>query len=243
MQTMWSSAGKSRTSGFICPPDRPFTIKLATLSARLFARRWPLYVCTSLVVFGLEALFYAYVHVRFSDLYATLIGSPLIGVVVMVFAGADATGTLPNAGERWSRIIERAWAVVVIDAGMSYGWFKAEVLMESDTSDFLKMTAGLLILILAGMLVYAEPYVCLEERASTFTVIPLALLRSLMLAWVNMSRIFSLLALQLALSIVALMIHSTWLELAFVALITAPLAVVFTVAYLDTVSQERSATR
>lgn len=209
----------------------------------MLARRWPLYLGTCAAVFGLEALFYAYVHVRYADVYATLIGGPLINVVVMVFAGADATGTLPTASERWSRIVERAWAIIVIDVAVAFAWAIGERTMEADTSDFLAMITGLLVLILAGMLVYAEPYVCLEEHASTFTIVPLALLRSMMLAWVNMSRIFSLLALQLALSIIALLLHSTWLELAFVALVTAPLAVVFTVAYLETVAQERSAAR
>jgi hypothetical protein len=67
----------------------------------------------------------------------------------------------------------------------------------------------------------------------------------MMLAWVNMSRIFSLRAIQLAVAVLATFAHTLklqdphWIELVLVALTTAPLSVLFTVAYLDTLSQEK----
>jgi hypothetical protein len=215
-------------------------------AARLFARRWPLYLLTSVVVFGLEALFYSYVHVKFADLYATLIASPLITVVTIVFAGSDAQGTLPDARERWGRIIERGWAIVVIDVALTFIWLSALGSVASNASDFLNVALGVCVLIFGGMLVYAEPFACLEEHVRTLTIVPFAAMRSMMLAWVNMSRVFSLLAIQLAVGVVGQVAYAAkilpdphWIDLALVALTTAPLSVLFTVAYLDTVSQER----
>jgi hypothetical protein len=242
-------------SGFICPQERRFIIKhdapsyrpIGLVAARLFARRWLLYLLTSAAVFGMEALFYLYVHVPLSDFYAILIASPLISVVTIVFAGCDALGKLPDARERWGRIIERGWAVVVIDVSLTFLWSDAFGSVAGNTSDFLTVTLGVLVLIFIGMLVYAEPYACLEEHVRTLTLVPFAVLRSMMLAWVNMSRVFSLLAIQLAVGVLAALAHAMkvhdpkWIDLVLVAVTTAPLSVLFTVAYLDTLSQEQQA--
>jgi len=76
-------------------------------------------------------------------------------------------------------------------------------------------------------------------------------LRSMMLAWVNMSRVYSLFAVQVAVTILGLLLvrafggaesHLTDLvSLAYDTLTSAMLAALFAVAYLDTLSQERSA--
>jgi hypothetical protein len=97
------------------------------------------------------------------------------------------------------------------------------------------------------MLLYAEPFACLDEHVRTLTIVPFAVLRSMMLAWVNMSRVFSLIAIQLAVSIIGLLLHSVkvhdpkWIDMVLVAVTTSPLAVLFTVAYLDTLNQEQQA--
>jgi hypothetical protein len=198
----------------------------------------------------LEALFYIYVHVKFADFYAGLIASPLIGVVTIVFAGSDALGTLPDARDRWGRIIERAWAIVVIDVALTFIWLSALGGVASNASDFGTVALGVFVLILGGMLVYAEPYACLEEHVRTLTIIPFAVLRSMMLAWINMSRIFSLLAIELAVGVfeqlavsAKLLPDPKWIDLGLIAITTAPLSILFTVAYLDTLSQEQRAER
>ena len=230
------------------PSYRP----LGVAAARLFARRWPLYAGTCAVVFALEALFYTFVHVRLAEYYAALIGAPLISVVVMVNAGADATGTLASAAERWTRIVERGWAIVVLDVGITFVELSGLQTMGGGTLDPGTTLLGLLALFLAAMLVYAEPFACLERDVTTLMVLPFALMRSMILSWVNVSRIFSLFAIQLALNVVDLLLvrglaaagikDATMIDMLFWTLITAPLAILFTVAYLDTLAQERSAT-
>ena len=203
-------------------------------------------------MFAFQALFYTFVHVRFAEYYAALIGAPLISVVVMVNAGADATGTLQSAGERWARILERGWAIVLLDVGISFVELAGLQTMGGGTIDPGATLLGLLALFLAAMLVYAEPFACLDREVTTLMVLPFALMRSMMLSWVNVSRIFSLFAIQLGLNVVDLLLarglasagikDATMIELLFWTLVTAPLAVLFTVAYLDTLAQERSAT-
>jgi hypothetical protein len=221
------------------------------VTARLLARRWLLYALTCGVVFGLQVAFVAFVHVRGADFYAALVGLPLIVAVVTVFVGADALNTL-TLRERWERIVERAWAIIVIDVGLSFVTLGA-LLILSEGTDAVDMVLGFLTMLLGGMLAYAEPFAALEEHVQTLMLLPFALLRSMMLAWVNMSRIFALLALQI---VVALALHFIdqaaahagmrnviTVDLLLQSLVAAPLAALYTVAYLDTLSQERQALR
>ncbi len=245
----------SRTSGSSClPAGSPFIIKdvpsyrpIGLVAAQIFVRRWPLYLASCAAVFGLEALFCRFVHVRFASFYAELIGSPLISAVVLVNVGCDAAQTLQRRGERLERILERAWAIIVIDVCISLVMkMGLESMSSADAGDIF---LGIAVMFLAAMLAYAEPYAALEEGAATLTVVPLAILRSMMLAWVNISRIFSLFAIQIALSIAEIALLKAvagWgeqtlatLDLAYVALATAPLSALFAIAYLDTLAQER----
>jgi hypothetical protein len=259
---------KSRTYVFSCPhfgryrtlnwPDLkddgrntevPSYRPLALVTARLLARRWPLYLLTASAVFGLQAAFVVFVHVKFADLYAGFIGGPLIITVVTVFAGADATKTL-TAAQRWERILERAWAIILLDVGLTFvqgsgiGTMLAGLGSSADAG---YIVMGFLTLVLTAMLVYAEPFIALEQNVQMLVLLPFAIFRSMMLAWVNVSRVFSLFAVQLAVAIAAIYLHqwtlktgaSVWADLAFATVCEVPLAALYTVAYLDTLSQER----
>ncbi len=216
------------------------------MTARLFARRWLLYLLVCAGVFGLQAAFITFVHVKLAELYAELLGPPLVITVVTVFVSADATGTLTLA-QRWERVLERAWAIIIIDVGLSF--VNASGLQTVQAGDALDVVFGFLTLLLSGMLLYAEPFAAIEKETQTLTIVPFAILRSMMLAWVNMSRVFALLAVQIALDIAVQLaeqgaLHAginsrLWVDLLMPTLLTAPLAALYTVAYLDTVSQEK----
>jgi hypothetical protein len=199
------------------------------------------------VVFGLQYAFVAFVHVRQAELYATLVALPLIISVVTVFVGADALNTL-TLQQRWERILERTWAIIVIDVGLTFVMAAAVQTLSLGT-DAVNAFLAFLTMLLGGMLVYAEPFAALEEPIQTLTVLPFAMLRSMMLAWVNMSRIFALLAVQIVAELALLFIDQaatragvrdiTTIDLLLQSLVAAALAALFTVAYLDTLSQER----
>jgi hypothetical protein len=214
------------------------------------ARRWSLYLVTCAAVVGLEALFYSLVHVPFADAYAVLVGEPLLIAVVTVYAGCDARGILPNAGERWSRIVDRAWAVIVVDVGLSF--VTTSGLEAMSTAEPTNILLGTLVLFLGAMLVYAEPYICLNDDVPVLSLVPYAIVRSMILAWVNMSRIFSLFALQLAVTVANVYLDQAashwfksfaWINMVYWAIVNVPLAALFAVAYLDTLSQERKMVR
>lgn len=219
------------------------------MAARLLARRWTLYTGVCAAVFVLQALFIADVHIKMADFYVQLVGSPLVILIVTVFVGADATGTLALP-QRWERIAERGWALILLDVGLSFVQLSGfqSITLSTGAGD---MLMGFLTLLLSAMLVYAEPFIALEEDAQPLTILPFAILRSMMLAWVNVSRIFALFAVQIAVMIGGYLVHlaaakaatpaTTWIDLAYATFTMAPLAALFTIAYLDTLSQEKRA--
>ena len=227
------------------PSYRP----LALTTARLLAQRWPLYVIGTLVVLVIEAAFVLLVHVKGAAYYPQLIAQPLLIAVTTVFIGADATRTFTTA-QRWERILERAWAIIVVDMGISFvagsGLFTAQA--GAVSADATNLLYGVLTVLLSGMLVYAEPFIMLENDAHTLTMVPFAILRSMMLAWVNIPRIFALLAVTIGITLIATLAEQTapvaaraWIEMIVATIFTAPVAALYTVAYLDTLSQERRA--
>lgn len=244
LRTFASSCPRARFRFDISEPRSYRPIGL--VAARLFYRRWYVYLLTSAVVFGIEFAFYTFVRLPHAALYAQLIGSPVIGTVVLVTAGFDAMEGAP-AGARIERMIERAWAIIVLDAGLSMltqaGFVAAGSGNAADT------LLGIAVMFFGAMLVYAEPFAALEPDVAALTILPLAVVRSLTLAWLNMSRVFSLFAIQIALTIVELLLLRAvaprggrlfdLTDLAFVALISAPISVLFAVAYLDTLTLER----
>ncbi|HZT11911.1 MAG TPA: hypothetical protein VFA29_03880 [Candidatus Baltobacteraceae bacterium] len=215
----------------------------------MLTRRWPLFAAGAACVFGLEALFYLFVHVRASQLYATLVAEPLLITVVIVYVGCDARDVLPTPAERWSRIVERAWAVIIVDVGLTIvNGVGFGAMQEGDP---VNVVLGTLVLFLGAMLIYAEPYLCLNDEAPLLAMIPLSIVRSMMLAWVNMSRVFSLFALELAVAIADLYLEqlcthwfktAVWADFVFWTIANVPLSALFAVAYLDTLSQERKIT-
>jgi hypothetical protein len=227
--------------------DLPSFRPLGLTAARLIARRWMFYLLATLAAIGVQIAFVLAVHVKAAALYPELIVPPLLITIVTVFIAGDATGTMTVA-QRWERILERAWAVIIIDMGITFVGSSGLVTMQAGAhgGDPGNLLFGFLAMLLSGMLVYAEPFALLEARVQALTVIPFAILRSMMLAWVNLSRIFALLAVAIAADMISLFVlqkspqaDAAWVEIVIDTLLTAPLAALFTVAYLDTLAIER----
>jgi hypothetical protein len=220
-------------------------------AAKIFLRRWQLYAAACGAVFVLEGLFVHFVPVRSPEIYAGFLGPPLVNAFVLMNVGSDAAGVLPRLSQRCERFVERLWAVIIVDVMISV--VQASGFFGLASADLGDKVLGALVMILSAMLIYAEPFVCMENSIQTLTLIPFSLLRSMTLAWVNMQRVFSLFALQmivfaglyglLALLAAAQIAKTTLWELLYVTVTEAPLYALFAVAYLDTLAQERAALR
>ena len=224
------------------PSYRP----LPVVTFRLLVRRWPLYLLTCAAVIALQTALAHFTHLPNVKTFVELIGSPLVIVVATVFSAADATGKVPDA-PCWERIVERGWAIVLIDFGLSF--ISANGRAGVQSNDATNILYGFLTLLLGGMLVYAEPFAALQNEVSPLTLIPFAMLRSMTLAWVNFSRILALTAVQIGLGVLLQLgaqyagqvgiDADTWFWIVLQTLLSVPLAILFTVAYLDTQQQEQ----
>lgn len=171
---------------------------------------------------------------------------PIAEIIVLVNAGADAGGWEAGAGIRWERIIERAWAVILIDLALNV--VQAAAAAYIYVGDLGLRVEGLFVMLMATMLVYAEPYAALEQNISQLTVVPFALIRSMMLAWVNFPRILMFFSILLACNIgeealAKVPVHpdgmSFAIGMAYNTAVSMVLAGLFAAAYLDTVAQEK----
>lgn len=192
---------------------------------------------------GLSIAFALSVRVKGAAYYPELIAPALAGVIVTVFVAGDATDTW-TLQDRWARILERAWAIILLDIGIA---FVAQSGLDAlQMSDVTNMVFGFLTVLLSGMLVYAEPFAALEKDVQTLTLLLFAILRSMMLAWVNVSRIFALLAVQIAAYAIVRFAEIAGgangvlgVDLVVPIVLEVPIAALCAIAYLDTVSQER----
>ena len=173
-----------------------------------------------------------------------LIAAPLINAVVIVYAGCDLTGTIPEAAQRVERIIDRAWAIIVLDAAIAIVQIISYLTIGSGERG--DVVLGIVAFFLSTMLIYSETYAALEPAISPWLLVPFALVRSMMLGWVNVWRICLLFALNVTCLVGGFFVQSAPtryandLVFAYYSLMAAVLWVLYTVAYVRTVSEERA---
>jgi hypothetical protein len=219
----------------------PFTALVAR-AARLYARRWPLYVLCAVAAFALQ-IGIDLTHLldaRLLDLLGEVVVLPMLGAIVYGFVAQDAIGKEEPDGPVWERIAERIWAVIVIDAITTIFGFALP------PSDFL---LGLIFftgsLILAAFLMYADVNAVVEPALSSASVVPQSILASARIAMtrIGYGRAIILVFLQIIFTYVAVSLNAafgtrvlglpTFGSAALFSLVAGPLAALITVVYLE----------
>jgi len=219
----------------------PFTALLAR-AARLYARRWPLYVGCAIAAFALQ-IGIDLTHlldVRLLDLIGGIVVLPIVAAIVYGFVAHDAIGSEMPEVSVWERIAERVWAVIVIDAITTVFGF------ATPGSDFL---LGLIYftgsLILAAFLLYADVASVVEPGLSARRVVPQSILASARIAMTRLGygRAIVLVFAQMVLTYAAISLDGvlgtrvlglpTFGAAALFSLATGPFAALLTVVYLE----------
>lgn len=214
---------------------------------QLLLRRAPLYAATCFVAIAVQTAVAVLSHGdNLAVTFVSCITIPIAEMIVLVNAGADAGGWVADMGLRWERIVERAWAVILID--LAIGITQSAGVAYATVGDVGLRLQGLFILLMSTMLVYAEPYAALEQDISQITLVPFSLIRSMMLAWVNFPRILVFFTIVLASNIGYKLLTavqaqpaglSSAIQMAYNTVISMVLSALFAAAYLDTVAQEK----
>lgn len=225
---------------------------LVALALRLYARRWWFYSIVVLATIGLETAFLALHGLRDPIDAASLIVLPVLALIVYVFIGTDATGQDVSPGARWTRILERSWAVIVIDIVCTLLLSVAVGGLSIPNGGGLLI--GLVAYALVMLTIFADINAALEPSVGSLWLIPGAFARSAVLA-THRSNVF------LALSLVATdvlfyiieglvaawlsTIHFAnaifWANIPLQALLQVPLCALGVVVYLECIAREKAA--
>lgn len=228
------------------PPrdGEPQTESLPRLILRLFARRWPAYAALAAGLFAADALFHTFVRVKGADLIAALIFSPLFDAAAILIAAHDAR---EDRVPLLSRLVDRAWAVVVVE-------FIATFLEQTAQAGFAPGSgfalAATLLLTFCAMLVYSPVDALLSETESALLLVPLAFANSLRMAWQNISRVFALFSIVLTLELITGLVMlrfdllhrpqaAFWATTPIAAAGTIVVDVIVTAAYVDLLRRGR----
>lgn len=223
---------------------------------QLFGRRWPLYVAVTFAVASLQAALYFSVHIHRIGLLSLILLGPIIVTVVYVHAHSDAADPAASAAHLWGRVLERLWAVILIDfvvTGLTFVFGLGLATAFSPAGGAADFFAGAFGLFALGLVVFADVHASVSESVSTLLLLPDAFVTSAGLAVRNVSRVLFILALSIFIStgssfaFGALHGHHVrndafLADLLFEVIFAAPMAAILTAFYLDCLARRPEAT-
>ncbi|MDQ2679654.1 MAG: hypothetical protein M3Y21_01335 [Candidatus Eremiobacteraeota bacterium] len=211
-----------------------------------------MYSGVSLAVFVAQLLLYFYGHFKHGDILGLLLIAPILVTLVNAGVGSDLCGEQIATYQLFERVLERIWAVIIIDLIVSS--LLGAGIAAIGTGDGLEIVLGLAITLMSGTLLFADVYASTEPKPSMLTILPFSLMRSSALAWQNgnIVRICYLIGLQAVfilltgLLLTLLKQHHManiefWANVPISTALTGPFAALFTVVYYDCLARERIA--
>jgi hypothetical protein len=225
---------------------------LIALAFRLCLKRWWFYALMTGAAIAVQSSFLA-IHGLYAPLLvANTVVLPILVLVIYVFSATDATGEDVPRAARWERILERSWAVILIDIVTSaiIDW----TLLAIGSNDLGIMLLGFFGYALMVLTIYADVNAALEPEVKTLWLIPRAFQRSAVLATSRSSMPLTLalvatnIGLTLIISLVAQLMSTHhvanvdfWISIPLDTVLTVPFAVLAVVVYLECIAREKAA--
>lgn len=207
------------------------------------AARLPLYSAAVAVAVVLQAL-PVYFHAPHALEIGEYVVPPLLTTLVYAFVWADMQAEPPGSPAIWERFLERAWAVIVIDFIATQLFSLA--FLTSAGGDLAGMLASLPLLLLSGLIVFADAIATAEDGIAAWWLVPWAFWRSVRVSWnaVVLMRAIAILALWLLAGSAANLLSAAfgaahlpaadfWGEAPLTALLTPPIAALTLLVYRD----------
>jgi hypothetical protein len=152
---------------------------LIVRSLALVWRRFPLYAAATACVIGAQALVVFVWRLPHGLDYSGFVLPPLLTTLVYAFVWSDSDDAPQTAAATCERALERAWAVIVID--LIFTILVDTGLRGIVTEDPIEIGIGIVILLLAAQLVFADTSATVDEMP-VWWLVPGALWRSLRIA-------------------------------------------------------------
>jgi hypothetical protein len=120
-------------------------------------------------------------HLPAGDVVGAVIFSPMLVALVYSFARSDTSETPLSAQEIWERLLERAWAVVIVD--FITGWIFANGFYLSLSPTIGPQILGVMLMAVSIPLVFADASAVADDNLTAWNVIPLAFLNGIRRAY------------------------------------------------------------
>lgn len=223
-------------------------------AVELYFRRWRLYTGVSFAVLAIQAaLYFAFQH-ELAIILSEIFFAPAIVLAVTIGVSSDVLHIPVTAKALVSRGLNRAIPVIFIDflcaviSNSGYGAFSP----QSGSPSYGQYWLGALTIALSGPLLFADVWATVTDGISWYALAPLAIFRSISLAWQGPTilRICLLVALQVPPLLVTVML-AEWMNARHFSgtlffanvplgtLLVGPFQALFTVSYFDAVVREQ----
>lgn len=223
---------------------RPLVLVLARRALALLVRRFALYAAAMLVAIVAQGAVALLWPGALGLAVAAAVIEPLLTTLVYAFVAADLHDPPPSAAAIWERILERAWAVIIIDFAITM--LEGAGFGQAGQGGVLGAVTGWLISLFAAMLVFADASATLDDDRSLWALIPTAFSRSVILStnprtfWrvivlfaLNVTVFAATLALQEALTRAHVWNAPLWANIPLGTLAILPIAALTVLVYVD----------
>ena len=201
-----------------------------------------MYAAATAVVIGAQALVVLFIRVPFGFQYSTVVMLPLLTTLVYAFSWADSDESPQPAVATWERVLERSWAVIVLD--LLVGLIQGAGIGSIEAADTIDVCLGIVVLIVSAPLVFVDTSATVDEMP-VWWILPGALWRGVRAARGPVYlRAIALLALGLLVALVEkplfdwmqaahLANPKFWSEVPLNAISVAPIAALTALVYRD----------
>jgi len=124
-----------------------------------------------IVVFGF--------HIQYGYEYSSAVLLPLLTTIAYAFTWADSDESPQTAASTWERVLERSWAVIVLDLGV--GLVQGIGFASVRTGDPINLTLGIIVLVITAPLVFADTSATVDDMP-VWWILPGAVWRAMRVA-------------------------------------------------------------
>ncbi len=223
---------------------RPLFLALVGETFRQCARHPVLYAGVTLAALVLQGALVLGLRLDNGLLIVPTLVQPVLATIAYARVAADRGGAAVTPAAFWERVLERVWAVILLDFAVAY--IVAVALATALQGNFFERVLGTVALLYSATLVFADVIATVSDDVPMWLLLPLALWHSIRVAWSpgTFVRVVALLAIAMAVTlaqngIFALMsVHhvahaSFWAQVPLATILTVPSSVLVVLVYLD----------
>lgn len=158
-------------------PRTPLLVLFGQALALVY-KRWALYLGLVVLAIALQGAIVAFWRAPQALFFANLIVAPILQTVVYAFTAADLSEERDHAWA-WGRVLERAWAVIVIDFLL---WFVNVSALQTGDGILSFLVASFYMLVGATLL-FSDVSATIDDEESLLLLIPRSFVRSIAATW------------------------------------------------------------